>query len=154
MKLSISALVSILAGGVDAQVANPCLVCQDGATAGDDLAPYAADWLNATCADLIEEIKFFDEGSEECGSFDGIKSSCCPTTPPENPCMVCPDGITVSDDFAPYADLGDNNTCKGLFEYALMIEAVSESCASTQEEDKLYCCPTVAENPCRWRHCW
>jgi len=94
------------------------LICQDGATASDDFTPYAADGLNATCADLIEEIKVFGDGSEECGwlGFKDIKSACCPTTPPENPCMVCPDGITATDDFAPYADWGDNTTCNELVE--------------------------------------
>ncbi len=90
-----SALVSILASGANAQVANTCLICRDGTTAGDDFAPYAADGLNATCADLIKEIKVFEEGSELCGSFDGVRSVCCPTTPPEKPCMVCPDGASL-----------------------------------------------------------
>jgi hypothetical protein len=147
MKLSISALVSILASGANAQVANPCLICRDGATAGDDFAPYAANGLNATCADLIKEIKVFEDGSEECGWFEDIKSACCPTTPPKNPCMVCPDGITATDDFAPYADWGDKTTCNELVELALLSEAGSELC-SDQELDLIFCCPTAAENPC------
>ncbi len=146
MKLSISALVSILASGANAQVVNPCLICRDGATAGDDFAPYAADGLNATCADLMKEIKVFEDGSEECGwfGFEDIKSACCPTTPPENPCMVCSDGITATDDFAPYADWGNNTTCN---ELVLLSEAGSELC-SNQELDLIFCCPTAAENPC------
>ena len=148
MKLTFSALVSILASGANAQVANPCLVCRDGTTAGDDFAPYAADGLNATCADLIKEIKVFEEGSELCGSFDGVRSVCCPTTPPEKPCMVCPDGITYGDDFAPLANWGDNTTCKELVEFAFLIEAESALCTSTQDLDESFCCPTAAENPC------
>ena len=149
MKLSISALVSILASGANAQVETPCLICRDGATAGDDFAPYAADGLNATCADLIKEMKVFEDGSEECGwlGFKDIKSACCPTTPPENPCMVCPDGITATDNFAPYADWGDNTTCNELVELALLSEAGSELC-SIYELDLIFCCPTAAENPC------
>ena len=150
MKFCILVLVSILASGAYAQVVNPCLVCRDGATTGDDFAPYAAEGLNTTCADFIEEIKVLDAESEACchGCFEEIKYFCCPTTPPENPCAICPDGVTAADDFIPLADFGVNETCKALIDPAVMYEAGSEMCASTQDQIETFCCPTAAENPC------
>jgi hypothetical protein len=57
-------------------------------------------------------------------------------------------GITASDHFNPLADWGDNTTCKELVEFALLIEAESALCTSTQELDESFCCPTAAEIPC------
>ena len=150
MKFCILVLVSILASGAYAQVVNPCLICRDGATAGDDFAPYAADGLNATCADFIEEIKALGAESEVCvgGYFEEIKSFCCPTTPPVYPCTACPDGVTAADDFIPLADIGLNETCQALIDATVMYEAGSEMCASSQDMIEPLCCPTEAENPC------
>ena len=151
MKLSILALFSIMASGAYAQAVDPCLVCRDGATAGDDFAPFATDGLNASCADLIEEIKVIESGSEACmcGCFEDVRSMCCPGTPLENPCIVCSGGITAGDDFAPYAEsLRDPTTCKQFVNDSAAIGAGSESCAETQDMIEPFCCPTTPENPC------
>jgi hypothetical protein len=149
--LSILALFSILASGAYALAVDPCLVCRDGATAGDDFAPFATDGLNASCADLIEEIKVIESESEAClgGSFEDVRSMCCPGTPLEDPCIVCSGGITAGDDFAPFAKFdGDPTTCKQFVNDSAAIGAGSESCAEAQDEIEPFCCPTTPENPC------
>ncbi|KAL3823476.1 hypothetical protein ACHAXA_010236 [Cyclostephanos tholiformis] len=150
MKLSTFALVFVTASGACAEVADPCLVCRDGATAGDDFAPFAADGLNATCAILIKDITDSEAESEACvWGGEEIRSMCCPDTLPENPCIVCPDGITVSDDFVPWASSGATDTCKALIDAAaISYEAGSEICAYYREDYEIYCCPTAAVNPC------
>ena len=153
MKLRILALFSILASGAYALAVDPCLVCRDGATAGDDFAPFATDGLNASCADLIEEIKVIESESETClgGSFEDVRSMCCPGTPLEDPCIICSGGITAGDDFAPSAKFdGDPTTCKLLVDgdYSAAIGAGSESCAYSQDSIEPFCCPTTPENPC------
>ena len=150
MKLSILALFSILASGAYALAVDPCLVCRDGATAGDDFAPFATDGLNASCADLIEEIKVIESGSEACmcGCFEDVRSMCCRGTPLEDPCIVCSGGITAGDDFAPYANyLGDPTTCKQFVNDSAAIGAGSEWCAVAQDDIEPFCCPTTPENP-------
>ncbi len=125
------------------------MVCRDGATAGDDFAPYAADGLNATCADFIEEIKVNEAGSKLCvdGSFEDIRSMCCPETLPENPCIACPDGTTAGDDFVPWVKWGDNKTCKEAVDSFAVYGAESEMCAF-KNSIKVNCCPTTTKNPC------
>ncbi|KAL3812113.1 hypothetical protein ACHAXA_009372 [Cyclostephanos tholiformis] len=150
MKLSIS-LVFIMASGACAQVVNPCLICRDGATAGDDFSPFAADGLNATCADLIEEIKGIEAASYSCmeGYFEDIRSMCCSDTLPENPCIVCSGGITAGEDFAPLAEgVGDPTTCKELVDSARGYGAESELCASDRDQIEALCCPATPDSPC------
>ncbi len=131
----------------DATIASPCLVCQDGATAGDNFAPFAADGVNATCFDLIEEIKGFDAESYGCMiGGEEIVYWCCPA-PLENPCVACPDGITVGDDFAPYADGGYLVSCKELIEGFSLSETESDECLEKNWDEAL-CCPTAPKNPC------
>ena len=142
------ALFSILASSAYALAVDPCLVCRDGATAGDDFAPFATDGLNASCADLIEEIKVIEADMETCVNwfFGDVRSACCPGTPLEDPCILCSGGITAGDDFAPYAIYyGDPTTCRQLVD-DYSIGAGSESCAENFIEP--FCCPTTPENPC------
>ena len=57
------------------------------ATAGDDFATFATVGLNASCADLIEEIKVIEADTETCLNwfFGDVRSTCCPGTPLEDP---------------------------------------------------------------------
>ena len=73
---------------------NPCIICPDGTAVGD-FAPYADDGDLRTCADLIDEAKLFDAGSYDCGWFEFDETECC-FTPPQNPCIICPNGDTAA----------------------------------------------------------
>ena len=174
MKLSIFALVSILASGACAEVADPCLICPNGATADNDFRPYAG-WdqpLNATCDDLIEAIKAIEAGSVACkeGAFENIRSMCCPDTPPENdPCIVCSGEITAGEYFVPCENCTIKDwssgiacrswtpltrdstfceTCKNLVDSAAVTSTGSKMCTLRKERIEPFCCPTTPQNPC------
>jgi len=144
MRMSILALVSILASGVNAQdaTAPSCTICPNGTTVLDDFAPYAVRGDPRTCSELIDYAKLFESSSDFCTS-DIDERVCCPP-PPDNPCIICPDGATAADDFIPYAAMGF--TCSELIDFVKLHETNSDVC--TPEIDEAYCCPTAAENPC------
>ena len=148
MKLSIFALVSVLSSGVNAQDATyPCIVCPDGASAGDDFAPYADFGDLTTCSEMIDAAKQYANGTELCAIMEVGAVGCCPTAP-ENPCIICPDGATAGDDIVPYAEMGLTMTCAELIEDYKLYESGSDNCQLHGELDKVYCCPTPVENTC------
>jgi hypothetical protein len=54
-----------------------------------------------TCSELIEWGRQYEIGSDRCGRYENDSYNCCPTVP-ENPCIICPNGATVSDYFVPH----------------------------------------------------
>jgi len=70
---------------------NTCIICPNGATAGDDLAQYSDFGDPTTCAEIIDSAKLFENGPKDCGWAEMYKLDCCPTEP-ENPCIICPNG--------------------------------------------------------------
>jgi hypothetical protein len=133
-----------LAVAQEAQVENPCLICPDGATAGDDYVPYASK-DPITCKELIDNATLFETGSLWCARFGEAGVYCCTTTP-ENPCTLCPNGITVADDYEPY---NDGDTCSDKLDYYADFDAMSDICTIFWgAEIESLCCPTVANNPC------
>ena len=110
----------------EAQVENPCLICPNGATnpAGEDHAPYTSKHP-ITCKEIIDNAKLFETGSLWCAQYEFAGTYCCPTTP-DDPCTLCPNGITVADDYEPY---NDGFTCSyWLDDYATYFEAKSDKC--------------------------
>jgi hypothetical protein len=101
--------------------------------------PYAEIGYLMPCKELIEEYKFLDTENSECAWKDWEEALCCPTTP-ENPCNICPDGLTAADDFFPFGDL---QTCKQNIDNFKLIEAESELCAELGPGYKVGCCPNV-----------
>ena len=57
-----------------------CNICPDGITAGNNFVP----WMEhtSTCKDLVEEAKFYENGTVGCNYYKGYEVSCCPNTPP------------------------------------------------------------------------
>ena len=123
-----------------------CIICPNGATAGDDYAPYADIEDSSTCAEIIDAGKSHESWSEWCGEKEAHEFYCCPTVP-ENPCIICPNGATAGDDFAPYADGGDATTCAEIIDAAKYIRTGTESCGWA-EEYELSCCPSAPVIPC------
>ncbi len=116
---------------------NPCIICPDGTAVGD-FAPCTDDGDLRTCADLIDEAKLFDAGSYDCGWFEFDETECC-FTPPQNPCIICPDGATAGDDYVPeYA--GNSMTCLELINSSLDFESGSDACGLF-DIDAAFCCP-------------
>ena len=99
----------------EAQVENPCLVCPDGATA-DNLYELWEDPI--TCKELIDNAKLFETGSLWCARYEYAGLICCTTTP-DDPCTLCPNGITVADDYELYNVFGD--TCLDTLDIIMQI---------------------------------
>ena len=134
-----------LAVAQEAQVENPCLICPDGATAGDDYVPYASR-EPITCKELIDNATLFETGSLWCSEYEESAGLyCCPTTP-DDPCTLCPNGITVADDYDPY---NDGNTCSDKLDFYAYYDAKSDTCTvGPGAYIESHCCPTEANNPC------
>jgi hypothetical protein len=62
---------------------NPCNICLDGATASavGDFAPGANDGAFRTCANLIDEAKLYETGSNDCEWLEMYTPDCCFTPP-------------------------------------------------------------------------
>jgi hypothetical protein len=148
---------------------NPCIICPDGATAGDDYVPEYADnsVTRTTCKDLIDGAKRIESGSDACGLYDIDVAFCCPSpasvddsavaptttastlgagTGADNLCIICLDG-TAADDFAPHAEDGDSRTCADFIDEAKLYETGSDDCGWFEFQE-LYCCYTMPVNPC------
>ena len=120
--------------GVD----NPCIICPNGATAGDNLIPYPNSTNPRTCAEIIDAAKLSEIGSDDCGYFEFSELLCC-FVEPEIPCIICPDGATATDDYVPEYE-GNTLTCSGLIESATQFESRSDECR-LYAIDVAFCCP-------------
>ena len=125
----------------DAEVENPCLICPYGATAGDEYAPHI------TCKELIDNATLFETGSLWCAQYEESAGMFCCLTTPQNPCTLCPNGITVADDYQPY---NNGVTCSDTIYYYAYYDAESDWCTVGRRASDMEsrCCPTVANNPC------
>ena len=124
---------------------NPCIICPDGVTAvdGDGFAPYADSGNTMTCGELIDAAKSYEAGSAWCGLREIDAINCCPTTP-VNPCIICPFGAFVGDDFVPRPTTGTPRTCKEIIDFATLFESGSHHC-KLSEVDETLCCPLAAD---------
>jgi len=88
----------------------PCTLCPNGITAGDDYQPNIEDGDTATCKELIDVTAMvLSEGDESCEGSKIMQAYCCPGAE-ENPCLICPNGLSVDKE-----DIildGDSLTCK------------------------------------------
>ena len=124
----------------NAAAENPCIICPDGASAGDDFVPYADQGYLMTCQEIIESYTTFEAGSEMCVGANDV-AKCCPApTAPENPCNICPGGATAGDYFTPYSAI---NTCGEMMAEAKLFETNSKDC-KWYEGYEVSCCPKAA----------
>ena len=129
----------------EAQVENPCLICPDGATSGDDYEPYMGNPI--TCKEIIDNAKLFETGSLWCAEYEYAGLICCPTIP-DDPCTLCPNGITVADDYKPY---NNGYMCSDTPDFYPYFNAESDWCTVGwgASDIESHCCPsTEANNPC------
>jgi hypothetical protein len=125
------------------EVGNTCIICLNGANVGGIFAPYADGGDLRTCADLIDEAKLYEIGSNNCGWFEFQELDCC-YNKPENLCYICPDGATAGDDYVPEY-YGNTFTCYDLIEGAKRFESGSDACG-LYDLDMLYCFPPEGDN--------
>jgi hypothetical protein len=143
--LAVLAFITSSVGTTGAQeVVNPCNICPNGATAGDDVAPYAEYGDPITCKELIKAAKLFKTGTYWCSIYEMTGTHCCPPSgQPQDPCpFSCPNGITVTDEI--HTDYG----CYDLVRVVSMWDSKSDVCKDAGKGFESMCCPTVAENPC------
>jgi hypothetical protein len=133
---------------------NPCTICPDGATAGEDLVPYlnGNPYLddNRTCKDIIKADLTYDAESEMClVHAKEDEFNCCPssTTAINDYCNICPNGITAGDDFVPWScghdfdfePLSSGSSCTELVQKAKLYENGSVGC-NYYKGYELRCC--------------
>ena len=71
-----------------------------------------------------------------------------PATEVDNPCIICPNGITAGDDFVPNASSGNSMTCFELIKSSMENESGSQTCIALSSVYKISCCPaTTAPTP-------
>ena len=124
----------------------PCTICADGITAGEDFVLPGSDDGESpptTCKMIVDQdLAFFSEGDENCEvMMKTYEAFCCPKEQ-QNPCLPCPNGITVSDDYKPSP--GDDRTCKDYLDMFMTFDADSDMCKEVLEEvasEGNPCCP-------------
>jgi hypothetical protein len=139
---------TLVVAAQEAQVENPCVICPNGATSiyGEDYAPFVKAFKDPiTCKEIIANAKLFEMGSIWCARYENAGQLCCPITP-EDKCTVCPNGITVADNYEPSYNSG--LTCADVLGHYEDNEADSASCTVWGADIESHCCPTVANNPC------
>lgn len=120
--------------------------------------------VTGTCPSAISRATTaFELGSEKCSiALNKLEHLCCPT-PHENPCNLCPDGITNDGNFRGgdgyYSSSSSSNTiskafrrytCFDVDSVVKQFESGSETCTSYVDEFDICCgitSPTPAENP-------
>ncbi len=144
---ALTTLAFITASGVKAQVVeNPCVICPNGATAGDKLVPGADVGALTTCKQLIKGAPLVETGTLLCASYGfyaGGAMCCPPLTPPQDPCTLCFNWVTVADDIA--IRYGCSYITTGLLS---QFELESDMRTFIGVSYEFICCPTPHENPC------
>ena len=126
---------------------NPCIICPDGATVGEEIVPYTGD--GKTCEDIINTTLTFDAESEMCLVYAKQNEyKCCPgsTTAINDYCNICPDGITAGDDFIPWSSF---DTCKQLVQNAKVYENGTVGC-NFHKGYEVSCCPNTPPSTTNW----
>lgn len=119
------------------QPRNPCRLCPYGTTIDEDIVPYDYDpW---SCRDAIDVAAQYEAGSYECAHASQWEIECCPPTG-EDKCIICPDGATLGDEFAPFTFFDDDRNCGGLIAWTANFEIDSDYCNNFGERHELYCC--------------
>ena len=123
-----------------------CTICPDGITKGEDYTPFIADGdTTTTCKELVDEVNFF--GTDFCDGNSIYEILCCPSVD-RKPCTLCPNGITAGDEYIPFIDDGDTQTCKDIVDVTAMILSENDEGCESSKMAEVYCCPVVQDNPC------
>ena len=118
-------------------VSDGCPVCVDGLTV--DESTVLDEGRGRTCATLIEDALTTDPDSNRCQNMKRSEATCCPP-PAEDPCPVCPGGITV-DGTTPVTD---DRTCDNLVSDARTVESTDDICQAMLGLMET-CCPEGSE---------
>ncbi|KAL7545074.1 hypothetical protein ACHAWF_008437 [Thalassiosira exigua] len=131
---------------------NPCLLCPGGIAVRDD-STFSIESSNAvaTCLQSIELAKTIDAGTDACTDMKTHEETCCPPTPVEDPCVVCPDGSgagsSVEDSSGGALVLSEDEVlaCLEAVEAASTLAAGTNECRDAQRSaEEASCCPAPA----------
>ena len=114
-----------------------CPVCPDGLTVAETTV--INENPMRTCATLLTDALTTDPDSNRCRAMKESEAACCPPAA-EDPCPVCPGGITV-DGTTPVTD---QRTCDDLVTDAGLVEADDDVCESMLGLMEV-CCPEGSE---------
>jgi hypothetical protein len=115
---------------------NPCELCPNGVTF-DGMIEFEGVSTNA-CSNVISLATQFESGSVLCTDLEAL---CCPPEA-ENPCELCPDGLTVDGE---YVIDGITMSCTDIASIVMGFESGSDECAEVlREELELMCCPSAS----------
>jgi len=119
---------------------DPCVVCSNGINVDDDFVPYPESGNVFTCQEIVDwGMEYETDGSDVCEiNLKSWESICCPPSI-QDPCILCANGLTVDEDYAPFYDYGVLTTCAQMIDYAHLFEATSDWCINDVFEP--YCCP-------------
>lgn len=134
---TITPSLNATAAGTNETVANvtaTCEVCPDGITADESIVIGEGK----TCGNLIADAALTDANDVGCSMMQDAQLTCCPT-PADDPCAVCPDGITVEET----TEITAVKTCADLLVDALNTENESDICSGMKEIAEPICCPEV-----------
>jgi trypsin len=119
---------------------DPCIVCANGLYVDDDFVPYPESGNVFSCQEIVDwGMEHETDGSDVCEiNLKSWEPICCPPSI-QDPCILCPYGLAVDEDYAPYYDYGVLTTCGQMIDYAYLFEAGSDWCINDVFEP--YCCP-------------
>jgi len=120
-----------------------CKICEDGITVGENFIPdFGDDSADATCEQIVAlTSQLFSEGDEGCEASKANEIACCPQVQ-ANPCLICPNGISVAEDLQPFLEDEDEMTCKELVDMFLNFDKDDAICKLSLQE------AAETENPC------
>jgi len=93
----------------------------------------------STCAELIDDAKQYETESGLCGLSEIHKLYCCPSEP-ENPCTICPNGVTHPEGDV-HVPNGRTMTCGELIHSDTLFETESSYCRVFGKMNESDCCP-------------
>lgn len=120
-----------------------CKICEDGITVGENFIPdFGDDSADATCEQIVAlTSQVFSEGDEGCKASKANEIACCPQVQ-ANPCLICPNGISVAEDLQPFLEDQDEITCKELVDTFKNFDKDDVICKLSLQET------AETENPC------
>jgi hypothetical protein len=104
-----------------------CAFCPNGLTADGVWIPDYEYGNVYTCQDFMDYGTTIQAGSDMCEvALKSWEPFCCL---PSNPCVICPNGVSVDDNYTPFsATYGDQTTCGEIMSAASSFEAGSDWC--------------------------
>jgi hypothetical protein len=118
---------------------NPCSICPDGATAGDEFVPFTTP--SYTCMELIAEAKLLESDSYSFKFYEGYEISCCPSVAADTTAAPVEETSTSATTAAiPEIDGGTASTT------AALVKETTTTAAPVEDTSNPATTPTIPES--------